>query len=427
MRIGLILEHYDGRNDVRELVSRLAERHELMIFASRGVLEKVGGEVPGRAFDQRLTFAQRCWLQLFNFVGEVPRSRDNVLITETFKFANVECWRRYLAMLRLRVRLVLPGLLSFDVLLRHLEGCDRTRIDDVDNFLIITELTSPCFLAHVLAAGKPVDAYVYSWDHACKHTKVSRRIRRWFVWHEGIRDDLVQLQGIDADSVRTVGATQLAYVREYLEKPDLRLRRRDGRYMYYGCGTGHPAMAEQEARLIAILAQVLHGVDPSVTLLVRPYPFLAGTRCLQDLAKRPNVELDLGYREGKADNSLRREDIFARLNMQEHSLAFVHCGTTMGLEGAYLPAPVLFLDLQDVDYGGSAGSFLHLQKFIHQYHNDRYMIVEGFPNVIRSRKQLESVLRRVLAEPEEFMGYNAAIASAMPLRALPEIARDMVA
>ena len=39
----------------------------------------------------------------------------------------------------------------------------------------------------------------------------------------------------------------------------------------------------------------------------------------------------------------------------------------------------------------------------------------------------DHLARRVLAEPGDFTDYNAAIASTMPLRALPEIARDMIA
>jgi hypothetical protein len=121
--------------------------------------------------------------------------------------------------------------------------------------------------------------------------------------------------------------------------------------VYYGCGVGAIEMARQEARLIGFLAETLQQVAPDVTLLVRPYPMLAETEFFRALRERPNVRFDEDYRQGRKDRSLTREAIFERLNLQEHALAFVHCGTTMGLEGAYFEAPVLFLDLDDIDYG----------------------------------------------------------------------------
>jgi hypothetical protein len=162
-----------------------------------------------------------------------------------------------------------------------------------------------------------------------------------------------------------------------------------------------------------------------VTLLVRPYPFLAETDYFKALAARPNVELDVEYRAGRTDHSLRRADIFNRLNLQEHAIAFFHCGTTMGLEGAYLPSPILFLDIDDLDYGVSPNNFLHIRNFIRQYHNKRYMILHGFPNVVKRRDQLKLVLQKVLEEPGAFMAYNKAIAAAMPLRPLSDIAADI--
>ena len=44
-----------------------------------------------------------------------------------------------------------------------------------------------------------------------------------------------------------LGSTQLVYVKDYLESPAARRRLVTGRYVYFGCGVGHPGMAEQEA------------------------------------------------------------------------------------------------------------------------------------------------------------------------------------
>jgi hypothetical protein len=427
LKVGIVIQHYDARNDVRELVDLLAREHEVVLFGEAQKLRDVRAPCEKRPFVQRVRPEGRVWLQLFNFFGALPESRNNFLITELFKLASVPPARRALAAARLRLRMRLPSLVSFDALLDRLAGSDTTHVEDIDRFLVITELSSPAFLARALTAGKPVDAYVYSWDHACKHVTFSTRIDRWLVWHEDIANDLVTLQGLRRERIEVVGATQLAYIHEYLARPELRRRRVEERYVYYGCGVGHIEMARQEARLIGFLADTLRAIDPDLPLVVRPYPMLAETEFFRSVRARPNVRFDEEYRAERKDRSLTRDAIFERLNLQEHATAFVHCGTTMGLEGAYFDVPVLFLDLRDFDYGLPAGHHMHLGRFIHQYHNERYMILEEFPNVVTRSDALRDVLAAVFAYPRQHIAYNRAIAGKMSLEGLEAIARRLVA
>jgi hypothetical protein len=422
VKLGIVIQHYDARNDVRELVDLLGRQHEVVLFAEEHKLRDVTAPCEKRAFRQRTRIKDRFWLQVWNFFGALPASRNNFLVTELFKLAPLPPVRRTIAAARLRLRLVLPKLMSFDFMLDRLAGSDTTPVDDIDRFLVITELSSARFLSRVLQAGKPVDAYVYSWDHACKHATFSKRIDRWLVWHEGIAEDLIELQGLPRERIEVVGATQLSYIHEYLSRPGLRERRYPGHYVYYGCGVGAIEMARQEARLIGFLAETLREVAPDVTLLVRPYPMLADTDFFRSLRDRPNVRFDEDYRRGRKDRSLTRDAIFERLNLQEHSLAFIHCGTTMGLEGAYFAAPVLFLAPEDLDYGVPQSSFMHLSKFIRQYHNERYMLDPTFPNVVTRSDDLQETLATVLGEPSRARAYNASLSQRLPLKALPEIA-----
>lgn len=426
MKLGIVIQHYDARNDVRELVELLASDHDVVLFGHEQKLRDISAPCEKRAFRQHKRFTDRIWLQLFNLFGELPASRNNFLITELFKLCKLSPLRRWIASTRLRLRMHLPSLLSFDFLLDRLAGCDSTPVEDIERFLVITELSSPAFLARVLDVGIPVDAYVYSWDHACKHVTFSKRVDRWLVWHEGIADDLVELQGLPRERIPVVGATQLAYIHEYLRRPELRAPKRHDRYVYYGCGVGFVDMAQQEAKLIGFLADTLRDVDPEVVLLVRPYPMLADTEFFQALRQKPNVEFDEDYRPGRNDRSLSRDAIFSRLNLQEHAAAFVHCGTTMGLEGAYFDCPVLFLDLRDFDYGAPSRSFMHLRRFIHQYHNERYMILHQHRNVVSRTADLGSTLRAALKNAQEYEAYNRQLSTDLPLDGLAEIARRLV-
>jgi hypothetical protein len=427
VRLGVIIQHYDARNDVRDVVTLLSADHEVVLFGHGQQLASIASTCEKRAFVSRRRVRDRVWLQLWNFFGALPRSLNNYLITELFKLASLPRWRRVVATIRLRLRMALPRFMTFDFLLDRLKGSDCTEVADIDRFLIITELTSAAFLARVLDAGKPVDAYVYSWDHACKHASFSRRVDRWFVWNAGIAQDLVQLQGIEAGRIHICGATQLAYINEYLYSPDRRPGTVDKPYVYYGCGVGHVGMARQEARLIALVADELYAVDPGVLLVVRPYPMLAETSFFQDLRRKPNVVFDEGYRESRSDRSLRRNDIFSRLEMQDRARAFVHCGTTMGLEGAYLRSPMIFLDLEDFDYGVAPGDSQHLRKFIHQYHNEKYMLLDGHRNVVRKVGELRQVLRDILRSPGDFLSYSREIEAGMKLRSLEEIVAEWFA
>lgn len=248
---------------------------------------------------------------------------------------------------------------------------------------------------------------------------------RYWVWNEGIADDLKTLQNVDARLIRTVGSTQLSYVKTYVEGG--RSSGGEGRpYFYYGCGVGHPAMAGQELALVRWVASELAQIAPEVDLLVRPYPMLADTEMFAELKSLPNVRIDESFRTKPTDRSLSRGQILTKLALQDAAVAFLHCGTTMGFEGAYLDTPILFLAPEDFDYGPDERKSYHLRNFIHQYHNLKYMVNIDAPNVIRRRADLPQALLGVLRDRTPYLAYNRKIAVTTPLRSLGEIASEMI-
>lgn len=318
----------------------------------------------------------------------------------------------------LKLRMILPKFITYDGFLDKTYDVDQTEIDDVDRFLVITEVANTFFLARLIKKNVLIDMYVYSWDHACKHVTMSKRASRYLVWSEGIAEDLVELQGIDRERIKVVGATQLSFVKQYLENNDNRTPvPRPNNYVYYGCGIGYEALATVEAALIEKVADALERVAPDVTLLVRPYPMLKSNRHLEKIAQRTNVQLDQKYRVNQKGRSLRDCDIFEKLRLQEHALAFLHCGTTMGLEGAYLDTPVLFLDLENL--GGGRGE-RQFRQFVHQYHNEKYMIHDSI-NCVRTESELENALRLAVARDDQLLAYNRHIRRGIELRDLENI------
>ena len=104
----------------------------------------------------------------------------------------------------------------------------------------------------------------------------------------------------------------------------------------------------------------------------------------------------------------------------------VHLGTTLGWEACYFDRPVLFLAMDDLADRQGGKDILGLPQFIHQYHNDRYMILKNFPNIVKKSTELNDTLRRALAAPAEFLAYNRTVAEATPLRSLDDIAADIL-
>jgi hypothetical protein len=124
--------------------------------------------------------------QLYRHLGFIPKSRDNFYINELFKLAKLSLFRRFIAKISLTVRLYTPIRISPETYLNWIESCDTTFIDDIDGFLLITEFSDNALTARIINSGKPHCAYVYSWDHPCKHTVMSHRIKKYAVWNTSL-------------------------------------------------------------------------------------------------------------------------------------------------------------------------------------------------------------------------------------------------
>jgi hypothetical protein len=425
MKIGVCIADYDIRNDLPDLLHCLARQHDIVVLATPIELPRVGD---GPWEKRPVQIRQGCWnrlcLKLFNLFGRVPASKDNFLQNGIFLLQKLDPAKRRQATARLRFRLKLPPIFSFDLLLRLLRG-SVAKIDDLDAVLFITNVASPELMAQALRLGLPCSAYVYSWDHAPKYDRFSCRLQKYFTWNAGIAEDLVSLQDVARSNTQPVGATQLFFILDYLRTPASRVRKIPFRYVYYGCAIAVAGLVEQEVRLVEWLAGELALVDPGIKLIVRPYPMLRDTTSFRRLRTRSNVVFDDEYREEIQERVIPRADAFSKLNLQEHAELFFHCGTTMGLEGAYFDTPLFFLAPMDLDYGVPSGSDLHVGQFFHTYHNQKHLMLPGFPNVVNRIADLRPRLHAALADRGTYLNYNQAIRRATPLRSLDEIAGDI--
>jgi len=422
MKIGVCVADYDIRNDLPDLLRSLAKRHQVVVLASPAEAPRVGeGPWEKRLVRAKFSGWNNLVLALYARFGQVPASRDNYTQNTLYLLQKLDPAKRRRAAARLRIRLKFPQIFSFDSLLYLLRG-RAAEVEDLDGVLFITNISSPELLAQAQRAGVRCAAYVYSWDHAPKYDRFSRQLDACYTWNEGVADDLSELQGISRQTAHPVGATQLVCLRDYLQTTEARRRKIPFRYAYYGCAIAIPALAEQEVRLIEWLARELALADPGLKLIVRPYPMLRDTTCFRRLRSLPNVVFDDEYRAEIQDRVIPRADVFSKFNLQEHAELFFHCGTTMGFEGAYFDAPVFFLAPADLDYGVPLQDDLHITRFFRTYHNEKYLMLPGFPNLVTRASDLRLRLPAALAQRESFLAYNHAIRAATPLSSMDDIA-----
>lgn len=405
-KIGIVAQYLQSRNDIREVIARLAEEYEVYLYLRKADLTV---QIPGVTYreitDRRRTVRNQLLIRTFYLFGRLPRSRNNYYITESFKIENTKTKAIFKAEKRTLLQLskVLPKWMSYDRYLDELDCADTTPVDDVDTFLFFSEVYDDYLLSHVLRKGKRVQVFVYSWDHPCKMTKFSHRVQRYLVWNAGLKEDLVTLQGVEPARVRVVGSSQLAYIAEFGEGGEPGPRPFPFEYLYFGCATGTPALVGEEVKIIGQLAQVLAEAFPQVRLVVRPYPFLGAWQLYEPLKAHANVHFDT-YRTAPGA-ALSREQIYEKFVKVKFARAFIHIGTTMGYEAAYFDTPVLQVNFQAPGPGGDK-----LRGFIHQYQNDKYLMPEGYPNVIAGPADFREKLVRLMAAPEAFRQYNRHVA-----------------
>jgi len=161
-------------------------------------------------------------------------------------------------------------------------------------------------------------------------------------------------------------------------------------------------------------------------LVVRLYPLQKRTDLYDALADTPGIIVDSDFGKTKSGVLMAENELRKKLDKISSAVAVVHNGSTVGLEASYLDTPTLVLDMRGYDYGVSVRHPLHLRKFVHQYQNQKYLLDTHSPNVIRDLHDLERVLRQVYESPDDFLGYNRALRALTPLRAVNDIADDIM-
>ncbi len=428
MKIGFVVHFFDFRNDVRRVIEEVSRQHEVILFVRKDDLHLVEALVSDtvalRVVAEKVnSLKNRLWDQMFRFFGKLPRSVQNFYLMEYFKISldarpNV----RTKAYSLLALAMKLPKTITYDHYLKNISFSGKTRIDDIGQFICFTDISDSYLFARLLSGKKSVKVYVYSWDHPCKQVKFSRKAT-YLVWHQGIRQDMVELQNTPAVQVKVIGASQFGYIHDFLSKPTETWQNHyPFEYLYFGCAIGILSLAQQEVHLIKAVSQLMLQAGSRFRLVVRPYPGLKDWSVYDPLKQLPNVVLDDAFRTGNM--SVSDTHIMEKYVKIHFAKAFIHLGTTMGLEACFTQTPSLILDFPEFKRGAG---ILTIANFVHQYQNDKYLMAHDFPNVVRSQQQFREILGLLDTSPDRLRIYNQEVVRNIPLKSFADFARDLIA
>lgn len=395
MKIGVLAQYLDSRQDIVEVLRRLAVEHEIIVYARQmdeGKFKTILGpgipviHVPNFVSFNKLFII--IWQYLYLLFGQIPESRYNYYMTERIKLLNpdLKTAQKLTTSILLKMSKVTPDFLKYDQFLNGLLLIkSHLKISaEIDVFLCFTEIYQDWMFAQIIKQNKPIWVYVYSWDHPCKMKTFSKRVN-YLVWNPGIKDDLIALQGINHKKIHVWGATQFAYIDNFFASDKIFQHPPaiNAPYIYLGCATGYERLAKQEIKYCEqIAAQLLESL-PQWKLVIRPYPFLKNAGVYNALSQFPNVILDDVPPEQNNDS---RHQKFVKIRDAQ---AFFHFGTTMGYEAGYFDTPSFLIDFADPKKDNL------LNGFVHQYQNDKYLNSGTGPNVIKNKKKLSAVLQNI--------------------------------
>ena len=427
--IGILINHYDSRNDIRDLVAEIARSHRVVLLSKGTTLAHAlpfGVEL--RPLVSKKHFSILLWTRIFRWFGKLPRSSENYYINELFKFSRLSLFRQMIERAKLNLQMWTPRFISINNLLSALSQSDDTDISDIDSFLLITEFSDIPMLARICDSGKPAWAYLYSWDHACKHTVLTDRLTGYLVWNEKLAQDMEKLQGVPRAMCKVIGATQLCPIVDYLSSTSIApgQGKIEGRhYFYFGCGTGYAPISRKEISLVTNLADLLNKEFPEHLLLVRPYPFYNDDSVLSELKARANVRIDNEYRSFQVNGSLRSADIHQRLNLQRGSACFIHIGTTMGYEAAFLGCAVVFINLSSDKITEDKHTIESLSTFARQYHVQKYL-VGNYSSSVNNLSEAVKAIKLAVESPEKLTAYSQYVSGDTPLIDMPTITQKIL-
>lgn len=424
MTIGFVVSFFDFRNDVRKVVEIISLNHKVIVFYKPADEEKVLSHKLNNVgyrpiLDRNRTRLNKIKQQLFLYFKKIPRSRHNYFLMEFFKISNLKGSKAIRkGKFILKMQRILPRLMSYDQLLRTLKPACKTEISDIDQFIVFSEVADDYFMARLIKEKKKIKFYVYSWDHPFKHTRFPY-YPEYMCWSDGLKDDLIEMQYIPASKINVIGASQFGYAYEFnkLLSAGLLERTFPFEYIYFGCALGINELVPEELAIIKKLAETTMKIRPDLKFVVRPYPVLNQWDLYNEIKNLPNVVMDDAYR-GK-DLSVKDAQVLEKYEKIQNAVAFLHLGTTMGLEACFTSKPSFI-----VDFESKNKKVLSLYSFTHQTQNEKYLINASEKNTFKSLDDFKLFLQST--DDPSYLELNNTVKELFPVISFSQFSEELL-
>lgn len=422
-KLGVYIGRDQLRNDINLLLEHFSKQVEVVIFTPNDLEGILKDRLSASIFEFRNVrvskgFIMELWDFIYKYFGYLPKYLNNYYIIKLFIINNiVPVTRRIWAKVQFQLILKFPKFLSFDAYLNMLNLDDvEVNLNGVEHMFFFTELPRS-FLAKCIYSELNVACYVYSWDHPPKFSSFSKKIN-YFTWSNNISGDLADSWNIDIKKINVVGSSQFTFIKNYFKNRSKLFLDKPYKfeYVYFVCATAYDSLVKQEVDFVYWISKIITKLDLPYKIVFRPYPNLKNWGLYSPLEKLPGVVFDNDF---KADNFQIREDkIYDRYWKIDHSSALIHFGTTLGLEACFFDSPSLIIDISDKSK--------LLNKFVHQYQNEKYLLLNGYDNVIQSFDELETTLINLESMSASLLEYNRAVVESFELNSMKDISFSLL-
>jgi hypothetical protein len=242
-------------------------------------------------------------------------------------------------------------------------------------------------------AGLPVLAWIYSWDNPVKDNEFFLDADSYGVWNPENASELSDYHGIPPEKTRVVGPVHYdPMLARYAARSVV--PKADPPHVLYVCASGREHLVAQEVELILWIRGRLNEVSPETVLTVRPYPFRVPGSGYDALEGRDDIQVVHFGREHEGLIHMEEEEEERKLSQIEAAACMINFGSTMGLEAAFTPTPILqFKRIPPLKQIGP-----HLLADSLKNEHLRHMLSGQYPNYIVDEASLVQAFRDLLVE-----------------------------
>lgn len=390
--IGIVIEHYSFRSDLRELLRLIQSHDSITIFCDESIQKQIQSDFRyNTKISYILTKEMKLLSNIFRFIGY-----KNKLWKEAFQWSlrkisgkkNIVQSLRYFFLL---TEHFIPGFVSYDTFIK-LFPKQKYDIPNLDAILFFTDIRSDTVVAYARQNNIPIFVYLYSWDHPVKIRRLPRMGTKYLVWNTGLKTDLVSINKIPEDDIEIVGSTQLSIISEYKNSCTDLSAINDAQFLYFIATKGRPEFVAQELDLFERIAAMALEKYPNLKLVYRPYPNVSKSSLnqIECLHNYPNVEIDNYFDH---DHLLTFEKKFEKYKKMCDALVVIHTGGTIAVEAGLLKVNSIYYNFSnELDHNQqNVVSYLRLSN-VNKQHHLRKFVNRNYSNVCGSWEELCSLI-----------------------------------